>query len=262
MKLICLNIWGAQVYKPLVEFLKDQSSDTDIFCFQEVMNSSVSKFSNGAKTDVYNDLVKILKNYNSYLATPILSGFDLKEKVDFDLTFGQATFVKKELKFLSEETIFVYGKEGPVSMWNIKRKTKRYLDIPRNIQCLRIAVGRKKLLVGNLHGFWMPRSKSDVGHRIRQSEKVREVFDAHKGPKILCGDFNLRPDTKSMKILEETMRDLIVEYGIKSTRSKHHTRKEKIADYIMISRDINLTSFEAMDMHVSDHLPLVINFEV
>lgn len=262
MKLISLNIWGGQIYKPLVDFIEKQAKNTDIFCFQEVMDSPVSKFSNRAKTDVYKDLRTILKNYNSFLATPILSGFDLEEKVDFELTFGQATFVRKDLKVISEETIFVYGKGGPVSMWDIKRSTKKYLDVPRNIQCLTVRVGENKLLVGNLHGFWMPISKKDSPHRIRQSNKIRKIFDAHSGPKILCGDFNLRPDTKSMKILEESMRNLIVEYGAISTRSSLHKRGEKFADYIMTSPDINISSFEVLENNVSDHSPLVLKFKV
>ena len=262
MKLINLNILGGQVYKPLLEFLKDQRKDTDVFCFQEVMQSSVSKFSNRAKTDVYNDLSKILKNYTGFLATPILSGFDLKEKVDFDLKFGQATFVKKDIKVLSEQTYFVYGKSGPVSFWDIESISKRYLDVPRNMQCLIIKSGEKKILIGNLHGFWMPISKKDSPHRIKQSNKIREVFDKHHGPRILCGDFNLRPETKSIKILEENMRNLIVEYGITSTRSKLHKRTNKYADYVMVSPDIKINRFEAMDEHVSDHLPLLLDFSV
>ena len=147
MKLISLNIWGGQIYKPLLKFLKEQSRDTDIFCFQEVMESSVSKFSNRAKTDVYKDLSEVLKNYTGFLATPILSGFDLKEKVDFDLSFGQATFVRKGIKVVSEQTYFVYGQKGPASFWEIEKRAKRYLDVPRNIQCLTIKSGKRKILI-------------------------------------------------------------------------------------------------------------------
>ncbi len=262
MKLLCLNIWGGKVYKPLFKFLKKQSKDVDIFCFQEVLRSPVSRFSNGAKTDISNDLLKILKGYNCYLATPFLSGYDLKEKVDFDLTISQATFVRKGIKVISEQSIFVYGKEGPVSMWNIKRLKKRYLDVPRNMQCLTIKVGNKKILIGNLHGFWMPISKKDTDHRIAQSYKIREVFDSFKGPRILCGDFNLHPETKSMRILEENMKNLIIEYGLTSTRSSLHKRKQKFADYIMASDEVKINKFEAINESVSDHLPLLLDFSV
>lgn len=262
MKLLCLNIWGGQVYKPLLDFIKEQSKDVDFFCFQEVLQSPVSKFSNGSKTDISNDLFKVLKNYNGFLATPFLSGYDLKDKVDFDLTIGQAIFVRKGIKVISEQTVFVYGKDGPVSMWNIKRLKKRYLDIPRNMQCITIKIGSKKVLIGNVHGFWMPISKKDSTHRISQSNNIKQVFDSFKGPRILCGDFNLHPDTKSMRLLEEHMKNLIMEFGITSTRSKLHKRANKFADYIMTSDEINVEGFEVVNKNVSDHLPLLLEFSV
>ena len=40
MRLISLNIWGAQVYEPLMAFLKLHAPDTDIFCFQEIFNNA------------------------------------------------------------------------------------------------------------------------------------------------------------------------------------------------------------------------------
>lgn len=262
MKLICLNIWGGQVYNPLIEFLKVHSKDTDIFCFQEVLTSEKSIFSNGAKTDLSKDLEKILKDFNMYLAIPFLKGYDFSKNVDFDLAISQATFVRKNIKVKSEFTKFVYGKEAAIRMSDIKRETKRYLDVPRNIHCVNIEVNGKEILIGNLHGFWMPRAKGDSKERIYQSKKVKEIFDSFKGPKILCGDFNLRPDTKSVEMLEEDMRNLVIEYGLKSTRSRLHKRKQKFADYIMVSRDIRLKSFEAIDVDVSDHLPLAIEFTV
>src|SRR3989344_559285 len=100
MKLMCLNTWGGKVHKPLLNFLK-ANSDIDVFCFQEVIQSSVSMFSNGTKTDLSQDLFKTLKNYNGILGTPFLKGYDLKKMVDFEIGISQAIFVKKGIKILS-----------------------------------------------------------------------------------------------------------------------------------------------------------------
>ncbi len=93
-------------------------------------------------------------------------------------------------------------------------------------------------------------------------KKVKEIFTSFKGPKILCGDFNLRPDTESIKMLESDMKNLIIEYGVTSTRSNLHTRLEKFADYIMASDDVRVNNFEVINKHVSDHLPLLLEFAV
>lgn len=130
------------------------------------------------------------------------------------------------------------------------------------MQIVTIKVNGKKILIGNLHGFWMPISKKDSTHRISQSNNIKQVFDSFKGPRILCGDFNLHPQTKSIKLLEENMKNLIVEHGITSTRSKFHRRKQKFVDYIMVSDDVGVNKFEVMNENVSDHLPLMLEFSV
>ncbi len=43
MKLITLNTNGGRVFEPLMNFIKTHSSDTDIFCFQEVFNGKDAK---------------------------------------------------------------------------------------------------------------------------------------------------------------------------------------------------------------------------
>jgi len=111
MKLITLNIWGGRVYKPLLEFISKQNGNIDIFCFQEIFKSDRNIFNNNIKTDIYSDIAKILKNYDGYFA-PIFEGYDTEEEVNFELFFGQATFVRKSIKVLSQGDIFVHGSYG------------------------------------------------------------------------------------------------------------------------------------------------------
>ncbi|MCL5435040.1 MAG: endonuclease/exonuclease/phosphatase family protein [Patescibacteria group bacterium] len=263
MKLIALNIWGGQVYEPLINFLKKQSKIVDVFCFQEVFKSDRNIFHNRIKTNVYSDIAKILKDYNGYFA-PMFAGHDTKEKVDFELLFGQATFVKNSIKILSEGDIFVYGSYG-------QERTKpvrdgNFMDFPRNIHFVDIenpsAGSRqvKKTLIANLHGFWISESKEDTPERFEQSDRIIKFLRSYKHRKILCGDFNLNPDTKSMLILEKNMVNLVKKYKVKSTRSNLHTRKDKFADYILVSKDIKVLGFKVLQDEVSDHLPLFLEF--
>lgn len=89
----------------------------------------------------------------------------------------------------------------------------------------------------------------------------------HKGGKVLCGDFNLLPQTKSIAMLEGRMRNLIKEYNIKTTRSKlnpyHGTPTEQhFADYVFVSEDIKVLDFKVPEAEVSDHLPMILEFEI
>ncbi len=257
MKLIALNIWGGQVYEPLIEFIKEQSKTVDIFCFQEVFKSDRNIFHNGMKTNVYSDIEKILKNYSSYFA-PMFARHDTKEKVDFELLFGQATFVRKSIKVLSEGDIFVYGSYGQEHTKPVRNG--QFMDFPRNIHFVDIEKDKKETLIANLHGYWIPDSKEDTPERLEQSDKITKFLDSYKHRKILCGDFNLNPNTKSMFKLEEGMVNLIKKHNVKSTRSNLHTRKDKYADYILVSKDIKVKDFKVLQDEVSDHLPLFLEF--
>lgn len=260
MKLMTLNIWGGRVYEPFLKFIRENRDNVDIFCFQEMFQSPESKFSNSIKSDIYLDVDKILKDHVGFFA-PTFTGYDTEDSVDFDIAFGQATFIKKSIELVSQETIFVHGKfdHTPPAKIHIPN-VKVALDLPRNIHLVKIKVNRKEMLVGNLHGYWLPSSKSDTPESIRQMKIVKKVFSKFKGPKILCGDFNLRPDTESVRMLENDMKNLIIEYGVTNTRSNLHKKTEKFADYIMVSNDVEINNFEVINKDISDHLPLMIDF--
>ena len=261
MKLVSLNTWGGKVYEPLLKFVREQSRDTDIFCFQEVFDSPVTEFRNDMKTDFYSDLRKTLKNFKAFYA-PMFTGYDTEVKVDFPLSFGQATFVKEGVKITGEKTIFIHGKfdyKPKVFLEDIQDA----LDLPRNMHIIKVKTGNSNVLIGNLHGYWSPGPKVDSKQSIDQSRKILEELDKFLGPKIICGDFNLNLSTKSLAILEESLENLVRKYRVPTTRSHHYKKtSEKFADYMFVSKDVIIKSFEAPNIVVSDHLPLILDFKV
>jgi endonuclease/exonuclease/phosphatase family metal-dependent hydrolase len=102
--------------------------------------------------------------------------------------------------------------------------------------------------------------KTDSLERIARSQKIREFMDTVRAPKILCGDFNLRPDTESVKILEMGMSNLIQMNNIVSTRTPLYEKDEKFANYIFTSPEITVVSFKVLNDEVSDHSPLLLEF--
>ena len=91
-------------------------------------------------------------------------------------------------------------------------------------------------------------------------------YERDKSAKILCGDFNLMPETESIKMLGEAMRDLIKDYKITNTRNeiswKTYNNKQYFADFTFVSKDINVLNFEVPYNEVSDHLPMILEFEL
>lgn len=116
-------------------------------------------------------------------------------------------------------------------------------------------------MIMNVHGLWNGMGKTDTPERIAQSEKIKEFMDNVPDRKILCGDFNLKPDTRSLKIIADGMHDLIDKYNILSTRTSYYPKEEKFADYVFTSPDIKINKFSVLRDEVSDHAPLLVDFD-
>jgi endonuclease/exonuclease/phosphatase family metal-dependent hydrolase len=259
MKVLSLNIWGGHEHQELLQFIKSLNNKIDVFCFQEVFKSEVSIFSSGSKMDIYSDLEKILKGYQVFYA-PTFANYDLKTKIDFDAFFGEATFVKNSIRIISEGTVFTYKKFDDKKML-FHDDSGEYWDLPRNFHYVIVKNKEEKFLIINIHGFWKPGSKEDTKESLQQSDKILQFLNSQNSAKIVCGDFNLNPKTESIKKLENGgLINLIKQHNITNTRSKFYARNEKFADYILVSPDVKVNEFRVINAHVSDHLPLFLDF--
>lgn len=252
MKLLTLNIWGGQVYEPLVKFIKAKRNEIDIFCFQEVLNGKSGEKTEiitnapDARIDIYSELCDILSGFQGHFAPT----------QDEE---GLAIFIRKNIPVTKNGDIFVYRYID--AMENNKTET-----IGRNMQYIQFEINGNQFTIVNLHGLWVRRGgKDDTPERIEQSKKVMDFLDNINGAKILCGDFNLWPKTGSMKILEKEMKNLVKDYKITSTRNSLYSRffdkNDKFSDYILVSKDVKVLDFKVLQDEVSDHLPLFLEFK-
>jgi exonuclease III len=258
MKLISLNIWGGQKHIQLLRLLKNLNGIIDVFCFQEVFKSDIKTFSSGSKMNIYFDLKKTLKDYKIFFA-PTFTNYDLKTETSFNALFGEATFIKNDIEIISEGTIFTYKNFDEKKML-FHDDFGEYWDLPRNFHYVVVKKNSRQFLIVNTHGFWKPGAKKDTAQSLLQSDKILQTLNTFNCPKILCGDLNLGPETKSIKKLEKHLINLIKKYSVSNTRSKFYTRNEKFADYIFVSSDVKVLEFKVMNEHVSDHLPLYLKF--
>lgn len=253
MRLVSLNTWGGRVTQPLYQFFKE-NQDVDIFCLQEVFNNAehryVSELLSGNTQDIVRDLYskiqKILPNHNGFFTSV------------FDEFYGQAIFVRKDIKVLSQGEIVLFeNRQFPSSV-------NPDMDHTRKMQWIRLIEEKNNLeyCVMNIHGHWDVSGKSDTDNRIIQSNKIKNFIRTLPKDlkKIVCGDFNLRPDTKSISILESEMVNLINTNNILSTRTSLYKKGERFADYILVSRNILLKDFKVLSTtEVSDHSVLLLD---
>lgn len=257
MKLISLNTWGGKIFEPLINFIKQQSKDTDIFCFQEVFTTTSNHTeTSGFRTNLYNEITKILEDHQGYFAAAIdnypVGSFQGKH-TDFNLSSGLAIFIRKTLAVKSYGDFFIYRDKNNYNLDDFN-------TMPKNAQYIIFTTEGKKITVCNTHGIWHTQGKGDSPSRIQQSQKIKQFLDLQQGEKILCGDFNLKLNTKSLKILENDLDNLIRKYHIPTTRNKYFPREEKFADYIFVSPGIRVESFQVPEVDISDYLPMILEF--
>ncbi|NMB82098.1 MAG: hypothetical protein GYA14_09800, partial [Ignavibacteria bacterium] len=170
---------------------------------------------------------------------------------------GRSVFAKNSLKIINKEFVSIYD-IGPKDAGGMIYTELR--------------VGGKKISLGVVHGKSLPGDKLDTPERLEQSNRIIDFFSKIDGSKIIGGDFNLLPETQSIKMFEEAgYRNLIKEYEIKSTRNQISWDnfkdfpgfvKQYFADFAFVSPDIKVKSFEVPYVEVSDHLPLILDFDI
>lgn len=166
--------------------------------------------------------------------------------------YGLMMSVKNNLNIIKEGEVFVHKHKGYIPSGDVGRHA-------RNIQYIETTLNNKPLTVINFHGLWNGKGKTDSEDRIEQSKNIIDFINKLEGEVVLCGDFNLLPDTQSLKMFEKAgLRNLISEHNIKSTRTSYYTKTEKFADYIFVSKGINVKDFKVLPDEISDHSPLLI----
>ncbi len=256
MKIISLNTWGGRAgEKRLLDFLKNAGQTTDVLCLQEIWSvedeNTMLRFAEGLeiihKDIMFGGVKKIssaLENFNYYF------------RPHYKDDYGLLTLVKKEIKVKDEGELFVHKHKGYVS-------DSHFGHHARNIQFVRLEFSGKEILVVNFHGLWNGKGKEDSEDRLNQSKMILNFLKEAKALNIiLCGDFNLLPDTKSLKMFEEFgLHNLVIKNGITSTRSHYYDKPEKHANYIFVSDSIRVKKFEVLSEVVSDHLALALEIE-
>lgn len=275
MKILSLNAWGGRCHQALIPFIQKWGKEADVLCLQEIFDSETrDKIYVNAQSDLLTQLKELLPDHRAYFVAleekqgerdipaeaTAHAGYDFLNLMDENpleknmVDYGQAIFVRNSLKVTSEGHEFVYMYKN-----RLREVTFGDYDHGRAFQWVTIEGDKSPLVVGNIHGFWHKSGKGDTPERVEQSRKIVEIMERFVGSKVICGDFNLAPDTESVKMLESAgFRNLVTENGVRSTRSSIHTGPVKFADYIFTSADIKVEDFEVLQDEVSDHLPLVV----
>ena len=254
MKLISLNTWGGRAGKEKLLAFFEKNKDVDIFCLQEIWSAPYEHLEgsvaggldlNHSEIMVYGmqEISAMLDNHTAYFKPHHLDNY------------GLMMLVKKDLDVIAEGDVFVYKEKGHIPEGDIGFHA-------RNVQYITIQSPKGSRIILNFHGLWNGGGKGDSDDRLLQSDRIIEFMKTLSDPYLICGDFNLLPDTESLKKLEDFgLRNLIKEYGIVSTRTSFYKKENKFADYALINEGVEVKDFKVLPDEVSDHSPLYLDFE-
>lgn len=226
MRIIFLNIWEGKLQEAIESFILGQAPATDVFCLEEVPEGTRRIFE------------KLLPNYKGIYADKSVLGH----------TFEQATYVRDSIGILISKPLLETTSGVGLGLYT------------------QLVSGVSKINICNLHGVSHPGDKLDNPDRMEQSKAVIDFFKTFDGQKIIGGDFNLLPETESIKMFEENgYVDLIKKFDVKTTRNHlawdRYDIKQYFSDYAFTSEDVKIKSFEVINNEISDHLPLILDVE-
>lgn len=245
MKLISLNAWNGIKFESLKEFLKHQSKDIDIFCFQEIRNGKYLNKAEEAveRTNLLKDLKNILPDFVGYF-TEMVPGV------------GIASFIRNNIEVEKIESAQILTAQETKHLM-MPNGDSYY---PRVIQS--VYLKNNDLIIHNFHGI-PGNSKKDTPERELQIDRLLKIINSSTKHQILVGDFNLDMNTKAVLELEDRLQNLVKDGGFKTTRNSNYDKFEILpfADYAFASKDIKINLFQVLPDEISDHLALLLDFE-
>lgn len=244
MKLLQLNVWAGRLESQIASFLQEQQAD--ILCLQEVISR------HGKGSGLFISLENIQEQNPELEALAFGPSFSfpyMRSTARFgNAVLSQFPMIKSEIVFTNMEhkDDFEWGEDSA----NMRNFVHAVLD-----------VNDTKCHVITHHGFHVPDHKDGNAETLRQMKQLTEYVGELDGPVIVTGDFNLKPESKSIQILNKILRNLTLEAGLKTTRTEL-TNKTEACDFIFVNDLVKVKKFAALDDIVSDHKALLLEFNI
>ncbi len=230
------------------EYIRRQADAVDVFCFQEVLKGGVGCTGRGEVKDLYEKLQSILPEHEGVFFAYADGGYYSESSSTLDFVYGVACFVRKGIPFSELGGTHLFP---PEPHWE-----DGYGQVAAGaMQVLQV----DGLVVAHIHGLWQEGTqKRDCEARFGQLAIIQHYLAQYNGKVVLCGDFNVAPDTRFLYALTEQYRDLVREYAVTSTRSNLYDKEQRFADYVLLDPSLPVHAFRPEEVTVSDHLPLVV----
>lgn len=264
MQIMCLNGWGGKLSDALLPYVASVSPD--VLCLQEVVHSPATgkallTYRDGdhvlpQRANFFSDVSQALPDHVATFC-PAAQGVLWDGDDPVPSQWGLATFVHKSHPIVAQAQGFVHKTYSPVG----------YGDHPRSRSAHAVRLydyaGNRPVSITHMHGLRDLNGKMDTPERTAQAHRLWNLSRQVTEPgdlTIICGDFNVEPDSDTLAILKgEGMTELVTSHNFTSTRNSQYKKPGKFADYMLINRPDAVKTFDVIyDPEVSDHCPLLL----
>jgi hypothetical protein len=261
---MCLNGWGGKLHEPLISYVRSETPD--VLCLQEVVHSPQTEkdwltYRDGdhvlpQRANFFRDVAAALPDHAAIFC-PAAQGVLWDDDEAVPSQWGLATFVHRALPITAQAQGFVHKSFSPHDYGEHPRSRSahaiRIYDYARD----------RATSIGHMHGLRDLNGKMDTPERVSQARRLAEMMMrvAEPGdPLIVCGDFNVQPESETFAVLAEIgLKDLVTTGGFQGTRSSYYRKPGRFADYMLVTQNVGVQRFTvATEPEVSDHCPLIL----
>lgn len=249
LKVIQVNIYKGKYLDNLISFLKLQSPD--IIFMQEVTSGVVNL--NGD----YANLFEVLKRKLGYDGVFYASATILDKPDSFQ---GNAVLTRHTIE---RSEVIHLNRQSPMTL-EVFGNSDFFPEFPRSIVEALIDINGIKIYGLSSHGAWTA-PPTDNKENFRQAKLIANHLKNLDRPFVMGADMNMPPETRVIRTIEKSAKNLIHGSGIVQTT---HPTVHKIVprgylvDYVFTSSEFKKKSIIAPEILVSDHLPLVAELEL
>ncbi|MFM2374616.1 MAG: hypothetical protein RLZZ234_611 [Candidatus Parcubacteria bacterium] len=239
MKILQLNIWGGKLGKQVIELI--QREKPDVVCLQEAV---VFPGNENLFISSLEEITKETGHEHSFFS-PSFS-FKLMRRT---AEWGNAIVSKRALVHTNAQ----FTRGGVVEDFDMLEDDYNM----RNLQHVTVEHNGKPLHILNHHGHHIRQHKNGDDETMRQCGIIADYIKNLEGDVVLCGDFNLAPESESIAKLNAILTNHCLEAGSTTTRTPL-THKTEVCDYIFTSPSLQTSGFAVLPDIASDHAALVI----
>ena len=254
MKLVQINCWQGKIAPKLLQFIAREKPD--FITTQEIFDAKRDAPVPNRQFDLGRQIRETSGLINTFFA-PRCS----VDVADEEKPFGNMIFSR--WPFADQKTIFVSGHQPIYHM----KTSDDSLDIGINLQIVEVKIDDKTLMLANHHGY-LARGNGERFGDEKSEESMRKVAEQLREfanrPLVLAGDMNVISESATMRAFDGFLHDLTAENQIQQTLSPIHWFDQPVAcDHILVNDAVKVQNFAVRKNElVSDHLPLVLEFDI